>query len=194
MPKISDARREQRRAQIIDAALSCFTRTSYQRTTMADIIAESGLSAGAIYGYYASKQELLLAVAETILGERRAELVAATGEGDLSPAGIVATIARGVRVTAPFQVLIQVWGEATVDPSLRELVHTVLGHLRSTIGAALENWATRHPEAVALPPQDWARRATPVVMALLPGFIVQSALVDDFNAEAFLTDIGLVLP
>ena len=50
MPKVSEQHREARRDQIVDAALRCFSRKGFQRTSMADIIAESGLSAGAIYG------------------------------------------------------------------------------------------------------------------------------------------------
>ena len=49
MPKVSQEHRDARRAQILRAAAACFERKGYQRTTMADIIRESGLSAGAIY-------------------------------------------------------------------------------------------------------------------------------------------------
>ena len=37
---------------------------------MAEVIAESGLSAGAIYGYHASKDDLILDLAQTVLGSR----------------------------------------------------------------------------------------------------------------------------
>lgn len=49
----------ERRAQIIRAALACFMRKGYNNTTMNDIVAESGLSKGAIYWYFESKDDLL---------------------------------------------------------------------------------------------------------------------------------------
>ncbi len=49
----------ERRAQIIEAALSCFTRKGYNKTTMDDIVAESGLSKGTLYWYFEGKDDLL---------------------------------------------------------------------------------------------------------------------------------------
>jgi AcrR family transcriptional regulator len=54
---------EERRAQIIEAALACFSRQGYVNTTMDDIAAESGLSKGAIYWYFESKDDLFQAAA-----------------------------------------------------------------------------------------------------------------------------------
>lgn len=48
----------ERRAQIIEAALACFTRKGYNNTTMDDIVAESGMSKGSLYWYFKSKDEL----------------------------------------------------------------------------------------------------------------------------------------
>jgi len=49
---------EERRAQIIEAALACFLRNGFTNTTMDDIVQESGLSKGAIYWYFKSKDEI----------------------------------------------------------------------------------------------------------------------------------------
>ena len=48
----------ERRDQIIQAALACFTRKGYNNTTMDDIVAESGLSKGTLYWYFKSKDNL----------------------------------------------------------------------------------------------------------------------------------------
>jgi AcrR family transcriptional regulator len=58
---------EERRAQIIEAALACFTRLGYVNTTMDEIAAESGLSKGAIYWYFDSKDDLFQATAKSVL-------------------------------------------------------------------------------------------------------------------------------
>ena len=54
MPKVTDEYRIAKREEIADAALRAFRRKGFQGASMADIIAESGLSAGAIYGHFAS--------------------------------------------------------------------------------------------------------------------------------------------
>src|SRR6478672_11668762 len=65
MPKISPAHEQQRRAQILAAATACFARQGYHATSMDDVVRESGLSVGAIYSYFPSKEDLYLALSET---------------------------------------------------------------------------------------------------------------------------------
>ena len=64
MPKISLAQEQQRRAQILAAAMTCFARQGYRATSMDDVVRESGLSVGAIYSYFASKEDLFLALSD----------------------------------------------------------------------------------------------------------------------------------
>ena len=64
MPKISPAHEQQRRAQILQAALLCFARQGYRATSMDDVVRESGLSVGAIYSYFPSKEDLFLALSD----------------------------------------------------------------------------------------------------------------------------------
>src|SRR5437868_9170575 len=64
LPKISPARERQRRDQILTAAMACFARQGYHATSMDDVVRESGLSVGAIYSYFPSKEELFLAISD----------------------------------------------------------------------------------------------------------------------------------
>jgi AcrR family transcriptional regulator len=64
VPKISPAHEQQRRAQILKAAMACFARQGYHSTSMDDVVRESGLSVGAIYSYFPSKQDLFLALSD----------------------------------------------------------------------------------------------------------------------------------
>ena len=70
MPKVTDEYRIAKREEIADAALRAFRRKGFQGASMADIIAESGLSAGAIYGHFASKGDIILDVATRVVGAR----------------------------------------------------------------------------------------------------------------------------
>ncbi len=69
MPKISEQQRQARRDQILAAVWRCFLRKGVHGTSMEDLIRESGLSAGAVYLYYKSKHELILAAISTYMGQ-----------------------------------------------------------------------------------------------------------------------------
>jgi AcrR family transcriptional regulator len=64
MPKISEKRRESRRQEVLDSALACFSENGFHQTGMADIVARSGMSHGAVYGYFASKDDIIEALAD----------------------------------------------------------------------------------------------------------------------------------
>jgi TetR/AcrR family transcriptional regulator, transcriptional repressor of aconitase len=74
MPRITPARAQMRRRQIMAAALSCFARLGFHKTTMQDIVKQSKLSPGAIYCHFASKHAIILAVVEE-RHHRESELV-----------------------------------------------------------------------------------------------------------------------
>ena len=64
MPKITEAQRESRRQQILDAALRCFSRDGFHNTTTTDIVRESGVSQGTLYLYFATKEDIIVALAD----------------------------------------------------------------------------------------------------------------------------------
>jgi AcrR family transcriptional regulator len=63
MPKISDERRTERREQILDGARRCFAEHGYEGATVARLEREIGLSRGAIFNYFPSKEELFVELA-----------------------------------------------------------------------------------------------------------------------------------
>jgi AcrR family transcriptional regulator len=79
MPKVTDEHRAACRTEILAAACRCFACDGFHATSDADIIAESGLSAGAVYLYFRTKTEIISAVVEMTLStadELFAELLA----------------------------------------------------------------------------------------------------------------------
>lgn len=75
MPKVSESYLVERREQILQAALSCFGRKGFHRTTMRDICEEAGVSPGAVYRYFKSKDEFIKA-ASTEYAERLQDMIA----------------------------------------------------------------------------------------------------------------------
>ena len=64
MPKISEEQRERRREEILAAARRCFATYGYEGATVVRLERETGLSRGAIFNYFPSKDELFLALAD----------------------------------------------------------------------------------------------------------------------------------
>lgn len=64
MPKLKPETQVARRGHILDAAERCFARSGFHRTTMQDICREAEVSAGALYIYFASKEDLISGIAE----------------------------------------------------------------------------------------------------------------------------------
>jgi hypothetical protein len=65
---------------------------------------------------------------------------------------------------------------------------------RETVRASLAEWAAAHPDRVEGDPDEWATRIAPVVLGLGPGFMVQRAVVPDFDEEGYLAMLPEALP
>jgi AcrR family transcriptional regulator len=71
---------EERRAQILEAALQCFASKGYHSATMDDLVRASGLSKGSLYWHFQSKEEVLLALFDAFAAEIFAAWEAAAEE------------------------------------------------------------------------------------------------------------------
>jgi AcrR family transcriptional regulator len=59
---MSQSKQDQRKNQILDAALEVIVSKGYEGSSMADIVKKSKMSKGAIYWYFQSKKEVYLAL------------------------------------------------------------------------------------------------------------------------------------
>lgn len=62
MPKVVPEYKEEAKARIIEAATEMFLDNGYKKTKMIEIARSLGVSKGALYQYFKSKEQLLLAV------------------------------------------------------------------------------------------------------------------------------------
>jgi len=190
MPKVTDAHRASRREQIMTAALGCFAAKGIQRTSMADIIAASGLSAGAIYLQFEGKQQIALAVGEQVLSRRLGEFGDLSQDGRVDPIEAMHTLLDAMIEDLPdTRVLLQLWGEATADPEMAGMVAVIFARLQDAWMGYLRSWAQHNG---AGDPAAWARSALPAVIALAQGFLVQRTLLPDFSADAYFRSVRAV--
>jgi TetR/AcrR family transcriptional regulator, repressor for uid operon len=64
MPKLKPETQAARREHILDAAQECFVRSGFHRTTTQDICKQAGISLGALYVYFDSKEALIQGICE----------------------------------------------------------------------------------------------------------------------------------
>ncbi len=189
MPKVSDKHREQRRQQILAAALRCFARKGFHETSMSEIIAESGLSAGAIYGHFTGKSDLVADAAAEVFSRNAEALHATRGSGGepAHPLDFAAGITDSMIGTVGGSVLpLQVWGEAVLDDDVRQVFDVVYGRLQVGIRSQIFLWLTEVKHLSAKQADSRVDTLTTVTLGLLQGGVVQSALVPKFDRGAYL--------
>src|SRR4029079_6182752 len=74
VPRVSAQHEQEVRERIVRAATRVFSERGFHRATMQDSVRASGLSVGAIYTYFKSKDELILAGCDMITDQEMSEL------------------------------------------------------------------------------------------------------------------------
>jgi TetR/AcrR family transcriptional regulator, transcriptional repressor of aconitase len=187
MPKLSQTDLDARRRQIREAANRCFARKGVQATTMREIFAEADLSAGAVYNYFRTKDELI-----------EHGIVESTREN-------VETIAKAAE-TMSFREIIELFladleaaahdGRAKATPMIHAEVAIRPDLLRKfQKGRTDIRRAAREQVARLRPDLEPAQHATLVdfVFALYQGLVTEVALEEKPNLDGLREIIDLVL-
>lgn len=196
MPKVSDEYRAARRDEIVDAALVSFRRKGFQAASMADIIAESGLSAGAIYGHFKGKSDIVLEVASRVVGQRLGD-VRRVQESDalIAPSQLLRVLVDGMtHDLGDPTIIVQIWGEAVTDRQIMALAFGTFERLRTAIQSYVALW---HEREHARSPEDAAAIATaqvPLFISAVQGYLVQRSIMPDFDADAYFATLDEYLP
>ncbi len=194
MPKVNQAHLDARRAQILEAASQCFSREGLHATTIQAIIRQSGLSAGAIYSYFASKDEIIEAI-NTERHAREQELIAdACRRAELRNAlEQISQYFFGSLHEADERerrrVGIQLWAEALRNERILAIVRDGVDAPRKLLGGLIEDAQRRGKLRSDLQPDAVAR----VLIALYHGFILQQAWDEQAELESFLAVVDAAL-
>lgn len=129
MPKVTQAHLDARRQQILDAARTRFASHGFARTAMTDLVAESGLSIGAIYRYFTSKDEIVVAICEQGSDALPTEL---TGE---AVHAFLEHVRAREREVGHARLTTQILAEAAISPALAVIVERQQAALRSAVAA-----------------------------------------------------------
>jgi AcrR family transcriptional regulator len=196
VPRVTEAHLTARRDQIIDAATARFAANGFQATGMADVIAASGLSAGAVYRYFRSKDELIEAIVDRVLGraaerfERLLEEGHAPDPADAVAAAvdlIVAVAADGSVDTT--RVAVQAWAEALRSPA----VAAVAGGAYGTMRGYFVEVARRAQQTGRLPDDADPAQLGAALFSFVLGFLLQRLLLGDVDPGAYVPAVRVLL-
>ncbi|MGP4112170.1 TetR/AcrR family transcriptional regulator [Streptomyces sp. 4N509B] len=175
MARVSQEHLDSRRRQILEGAARCFARDGFHGTTMQDVLAETGLSAGAVYRYFPSKDAMILEIAHSVLDVVHSAFEEASHSPKPPPPDeILLEVVE--RLTAHFahppQMVLQVWAETFRNPELAALLDTFIDRVVTAWARIVGTYQARGEMAADLPPEHVAR----TLIACCQGFMVQRAL------------------
>lgn len=197
MPKVTEEHREQRREQILMAAMVCVAEEGFHKTTMAHVITGSGLSAGAVYGYFRSKDELILAIADRALGYVRGFL----GEVQVmdpvpSPVEVIRFLTTRLvaeATAAPVdltRVVVAAWAEAIRDEAVRSAVAERVTQIRAQLVEVVTAQQGAGLVSADAEPEDVAKS----LFGVLPGFVLQRLVMGDVNPDDYAAGYAALRP
>lgn len=183
MPKLKPSTQAARREHILDAAEQCFARAGFHRTTMQDICRQAQVSAGALYVYFASKEELIAGISERDRSELAEQLEELAATDDLMEA--FTRIAEHYAVEEPRDkrvLCMEIAAESTRNPAVSEI-------FRCTDRYVMDSFAQVFAEArdagkidPAFEPQILAQ----IIVMIGDGLFWRRAVDPDFDGEAMV--------
>jgi AcrR family transcriptional regulator len=191
MPKISDAKKETRRQQILQAALRCFSRDGFHNTTTADIVRESGVSQGTLYLYFASKDDIIVALADDRhQGEKFLNAMAQSEQDPIQGLSLLldlhAESLDDARRADMRRVGIQGWAEALRNPA----IHASIAEGTSLVSRGIEQLIERAQRSGQIRPGIAPDAVARVLIALYRGLVLEAGLGGDVDLPAIGPLIG----
>lgn len=194
MPKVSKDYSEAQRQLILRAAIRCFAKAGFHRSTMRDVIRESGMSAGALYLYFKSKDELIEAIAESRHHRERLRITSALNQEDLSSglhllARSFADVLMDRGEEQERRLNVQLWAEALLDPKIHE---SVLSGVNAPAKLLTDFLKTARKQGKVPDGLD-CRAAARVLIALYQGLALQVAWEPNLSLKPHLKVIEQML-
>jgi AcrR family transcriptional regulator len=129
VPRVSAQHEQEVRERIVRAATRVFSERGFHRATMQDIVRASGLSVGAIYTYFKSKDELILAGCDLITDQEMTELARRIAPVDsfreriaIAVGFVFDQIELESWQLGSTRLLALAWAEADTSPAIREML------------------------------------------------------------------------
>lgn len=198
-PRLSDESRRERMGRILAAAAHLFVERGYDRATLREVAKEAGVSTGAVYAYFRTKEDLLLGICRRQAEAQEGALRAALGSFSLEGGGFEEALAAAL---APFLRLpeeearrremlnLLFWYESVREPELGALMRGTMGSWREAVAGRVREEQEAGRLRGDLDPEAFAT----VLFALPFGLQLYELLSGEgVDREAFVRDAGAIL-
>ena len=199
MPRITDERREARREQVLEAARACLQEHGLEAVSMEMIIARSGLSTGAVYGYFKGKDEIINAVVTEGMAAMGRQLAPILKNPEPPP--LPELMAQLLRTVADFgkhkrggidRLLVSLhgWSHSQSDPGLKAPTRAAYRRQRELFAETVRRWQAAGTFDPGADPDGVAQ----LLMSITLGFVAQRALAGDADVQAHAAALRAVAP
>ncbi|THF59796.1 TetR/AcrR family transcriptional regulator [Ollibium composti] len=144
LPCTRPERRERQVQRILEAAKACFVRAGFQGASMHDICTEAGMSPGALYRYFASKEAIIAAICEADRREDATLFKAVTAKADVIEGMVLGAMThiRHMHESRAAPLFAEICAEAArnnaVESTCRCHVEQVQAMFRAYLGEAMD--------------------------------------------------------
>jgi AcrR family transcriptional regulator len=184
-PKVPEAYLDARREEIILAAWNCFIEKGFHNTTMQDIYEATKLSPGAVYNYFASKDDIVAGAVAQFSNWSVASLASIISKHPRQPlyAAIrwwVATIKESQN--PGFSVYLTLYTEAAHNEKIRATVLASQDTTHTVLIRAIKNGQRNGSINPGLDPLSVAR----TFMGILFGIMIHRMLEPDLDLDSYM--------
>ncbi|MGH2719221.1 MAG: TetR/AcrR family transcriptional regulator [Actinomycetota bacterium] len=174
MPSLAQVDKELRRRNLLDAAWRCVAGKGFGDLTVDDVCEEAGVSKGSFYGYFESKQALLLGLLDddaAALEARIAEVEASRASGRARVEGFVRAMLQRGEDAARTQLLADLWSNVSADAALQKRFSETVRRRRMLLRSWIEE-ATAAGELREVP----ANALAAILLALGDGLMLHASI------------------
>lgn len=167
----------------MDAAIACFRRRGFHQATMQEICAEADISAGALYRYFASKAEIIGAIAEDKHAETDVMFLDAARKGStLDALSLVARDFFQKFADGDGALIADIFAESIRDDAIAEALHKINARSTTYCIDAIKAGQTRGEVDGKLDPEQAAN----ILFAAIEGIGLRRAFLRDTDPDAAL--------
>ncbi len=198
MPRLTEERREARREQVLEAARACLQEHGLEAVSMEMIIARSGLSTGAVYGYFKGKDQIISAVVTDGTAAMAEDLAPILNNPDPPP--LPEFLQQVLRAVTGFgrhrkgdidRLLVSLhgWSHSQSDPELRAATRASYAGLRRRFAEVVRRWQAAGTLDADIDPDALAQLLTSITL----GFVAQRAMAGGADVKAHVAAIEAIM-
>lgn len=175
-------RREAQVLRILEGARACFLKSGFQGASMGDICSAAGMSPGALYRYFPSKESLIEAIC-ALNRDNDAVILAGIANApsivDGMTEGFMAH-AKQINETGMAPLFAEIFAESQRNPTLKQAMERSMADVYNVISSAIDAAIARKEIDPILP----LHQLMPITMAMCDGLVTSDLPKNGIPIEA----------